>query len=231
MKAGVIHIAESDTRITDFQKAVELPDGAKFDSVTEAIEVDREIGLEDNSVVQQGKVAVERIVEVDDPRIREDGIAEYTDEEKVVQVTDFLYHPGKFFAVSSSAGNFAIEVLRNHSSISITPSNFNVDEFIERKNSSNGDANPWKIGFYDNLGSAENGVVHGDSLLHDEVVGDTLNAAKKNQIGLDYEFNSLPIRMFASETSYVEIYQPSNFSTEQYTKYVIEEIIPHLEAK
>ncbi|WP_435552606.1 hypothetical protein [Natrinema sp. CGMCC1.2065] len=229
MNSGVIYLAESDKELPEIREQVTLPDNHDYENLLEAVEVERNVELDSYSQnAQQGTIAAERVIETDDTRINEDSISEYTIEEKTVVSTDFLHFPGKFFAVSSSSGNFAIDVVNQHTGASIANSKVNIEGFIEQKLDQQIDIDPWKIGFYGKHGSIENGVVHGDSVLKDEDIGDVLDIADKNQIGLDYEYSGEQIRMFASESGYIEVYQPNDFTSSQFCEYVDNEILPVL---
>jgi len=228
MKSGVIHLVDGNQSLESFRKKVPLPEGHEFDNLLEAIDVRAGPEIEGNSGVQVGKIGAERVSEESERRITDDSISEYTVEGKNIRTTNFLYVPGRFITFSSSSGNFAIEVLREHTDLSVITSKFNIDSFLDAKQSADGEVDPWKVGFYENRGPADNGVVHGNSLFADEDVKDILAISKKNQIGLDYEYGSIPLRMFGAESGYVEVYQPSDFTTKQFTNYVLDEILPHL---
>ena len=100
-------------------------------------------------------------------------------------------------------------------------------ESIGSPHEKNSDIDIWKVGFYETHKLAENGVVHGNSLLSDEDIGTVLNNSKKNQLGIDYSFNGQPVRVFIAESGYVEIYQPNNFSSMEFATYIRDQIIPN----
>jgi len=53
-----------------------------------------------------------------------------------------------------------------------------------------------------------------------------LDSTKKNQLGLDYEYDGTFIRMLATESGYVEVYQPNKFDTCDFSEYVKKELLP-----
>lgn len=227
MKSGVLFLVEKDTKLTSTQTSVTLPETNKFDELTEAIDVRQTINLSSSATdAQKGKIAAERVVQNDNIRINDDGISELTTEKKEAMSTDFLYHPGEFFALSNSDGQFAFDVVNRIGETNILSSVIDLDRFITTKLESKVDVNPWKIGFYNKQGPADNGVVHGDALLNDNELASVLDVTEKNQLGVDYEYNSQFIRMTAAESGYVEIYRPNDFETSDFCEYISKEILP-----
>jgi len=172
MKSGVLFLVETEEELDSTQTTVSLPHEHKYDSLLEAIDVKQTISLNNSSKdAQKGKIAAERIFESSEARINDNGISESPIEQKEVVSTDFLYYPGEFFVLSSSSGMFAVELVNRMSNTSILRSKIDLNQFIISKIESDVELNPWKMGFYNKKGSADNGVIHGDTLLNDNELG------------------------------------------------------------
>jgi hypothetical protein len=223
MKAGLVaKITDGSGKVEEFDKEVPV-EFDSFDSVEHCIEVTENIELPDGRSAQIGRAAVEDIGEEEKVQIQDGSIRQYDSPGKVTKYTTFLFVPGSFVAVGSSSGTFAFDLLSSSSGSQITTIEFDLDSFVEEHT----DAEPWKVGFYENPGRAENGVVHGEQLLQSSEVTDVLAASKKNQIGLMYESLGFEIKMYTSESGYVEIYQPSNISTDEFIQYVEQDLLHH----
>lgn len=232
MKSGIVYPVESDSKLSDLRENVDLPDGHEYNYLLEAIEIQRDVELDSlETDAQIGKIAVERVVESDEVQISNDHISEYTTEQKTTLATGFLYHPGNFFVIENGSGKFATEVINAHTEVTVKDATINLDQFIQQKQNQDVEIDPWKVGFYGKRGLIENGVVHGDSVLDDDEIGGVLDITEKNQLGLDYEYQNLPLRMFVAESGYVEIYQPNDFTTAQFSEYLVNEIVPVLQKK
>ena len=222
MKSGVIAEAYGTENINDFYETV-TPESERFDELEQCVEVTENIQLSDGREAQLGRAAIQDLNDIEDIRIDEGIIRKYESSEKVTLYTDFLYVPDSFIAVSSGSGTFAFNLIDSKMSISIDMIKFDLDNYVEQ----HPDADPWKIGFYDRIGNAENGVVHGEQLLKDSNVGDVLGTSKKNQVGLEYNFEGYLVKTFVVQSGYIDVYQPSNFETFEFVNLIETELLPH----
>jgi hypothetical protein len=222
MKSGVIAEAHGTGNVNDFYETV-TPESERFDELEQCVEVTENIQLSDGREAQLGRAAIQDLNDIEDIHIDEGTIRRYEAPEKVTLYTDFLYVPDSFITVSSGSGIFAFNLIDSKFSISIDMVEFDLDDYVEQ----HPDADPWKIGFYDRIGNAENGVVHGEQLLKDSNVGDVLGTSKKNQVGLEYNFEGHLVKTFVVQSGYVDVYQPSNFETSEFVNFVETELLPH----
>ncbi|WP_435332853.1 hypothetical protein [Haloarchaeobius sp. TZWWS8] len=227
MDSGLIYKVGDGKQMNSFRNFVELPDQEEFDTLSHAVDIVNNISLPDGRTGQVGRAAAEQIGEVDDVQILEDGITNVAKKEKVTKYTDFLYLPGSFLAVQSSSGSFATEVINRHSPVTPLASTLDLESLLE-ENLRDDDFSLWKLGFYGNHGQAENGVVHGSNVLGDKDFKEIFNSTKTNQLGFDYTYKNKEMRIFLAESGYVDVYQPSNFSTREFFQFVDHEIVPHL---
>jgi hypothetical protein len=225
MKAGVIGQLDSPIPFEPSLSNTAQINHDTFSELRQRIETIQEIRLEDGKSVYTGRAAMEDIVSSEEAQILEDSISVREKSNKVTKFTNFALLPDEVVIVSSGRGRFVFELLTEHTDCVVTRSKINLNSFIE----SHPEANPWKVGFYENIGDAENGVVHGNKLLSGTEISNILKKSKKNQLGAEHSFNSELIKMFAAEGGYVEIYQPSEFETAEFVEYVDSEIASHLE--
>ena len=223
MKSGVIAEAHGTGNVNDFYETV-TPKSERFDELEQCVEVTENIQLSDGREAQLGRAAIQDLNDIEDIRIDEGTIRRYEAPKKVTLYTDFLYVPDSFIMVSSGSGTFVFNLVDSKFSISIDMVEFDLDDYVEQ----HPDADPWKIGFYDRIGNAENGVVHGEQLLKDSNVGDVLGTSKKNQVGLEYNFEGYFVKTFVVQSGYVDVYQPSNFETSEFVNFVETELLPHV---
>lgn len=224
MKSGVIGLVESgNKKLNDFTSTVEV-EGDQWTELNQSLQVTGNFQLDSKRIGQLARAAMEDISSVEKTEIDEEGnIRTYEDDEKIVRTTDLLFVPGSFIVVGSSAGKFAFELISNNTSNNITHLEFDISSYVESQQ----DANPWKAGFYDRKGYAESGVVHGEQLLSGSEIKNILDSSPKNQIGLEYNYKNILIRNFITESGYVEVYEPTDYSSGEFAEYVENELIPY----
>lgn len=223
MKGGLIAEIEGDrVELEDHQTVVPV-EGEEFDELQHCIQIRNQITLPDGRKAQAGRAAIEDTTERETVEIRDGMISAYDRREKTTLYTEFVYLPGRFIAASTSRGSFVFHLIEEQANISANRIQFDLNEFLNDHR----DAVPWKVGFYGRVGNAENGVVHGSELLRDSDIGDILNSANKNQIGLEYNYSGHLVKMFLTEGGYSEIYQPSNFDTGEFAQFVSDELLEY----
>lgn len=146
-----------------------------------------------------------------------------TESEISTQYTEFFAVPGEFVGVASSSGTFLFDLVAERTDTTISRCEFDLDGLVEAFP----DATPWKVGFYGHEGPADNGVIHGESVLEDSVFGTALESSKKNQLGLKLDRDGTEIKMAVTRSGYVEVYQPSDIDTAEFAAFVREDILPH----
>ena len=220
MKAGVLGIVRDDFEVVDsFSETVEQ-NGRELERV---LDVGRVFSLPSGEVAFEGRAAVEREVnrtttELDfgEVRVEETPTTE-------TRVTELAGVPGEFVVVGSGKGTFGFDLVSRDTGADIERASLDLSGFLDAQT----DAEPWRAGFYDNDGNCENGVLHGTDLLADDELGRVLRDARLNQLGLDCSYDDRSLKMTASESGYVEVYRPSDFETEDFLQYVLEEVVPH----
>lgn len=227
MRAGVIGIIHGEfSEIESFHTTTEQ-DGTTF---TRSLQVDRFENLEDGSKVFIGEAATQVIEEsesiVIEPNTGDIEIAKRGHKEG--KHTEFVAVPGEFMAVSSGSGTFAFDLVQEqHPGIQVERINLDLNEYAKDYYKADG-VNPWQVGFYGNIGSAEKGIVYGDNVISDSEVGDALERSQVNQLGLEYEMLGYDMKMTMAESGYVEVYNPSNLKSEEFAQYIQEELLDYI---
>lgn len=225
MKAGVIAAVDEElNKIESFEENIPLPDHELYDSIKKCVQIRETIELADNRIAQIGRAAVDEISTNEKAKIEQGEIRVSEKPEKITKYTEFLLVEGTFVAVSSGSGRFVFDLISKHTGSEITPVEFDIKGFIEDKES----ADPWKVGFENRTGNAENGVVHGEELLRDRDMGSVLNNATKNQIGLEYSSNGYLLKVFVVKSGYVEVYQPSNYDSREFINFIESDLLQHI---
>lgn len=226
MKAGKIARLDSSSNSLE-SLTIQLPanEESPFEKMAGTIQIDQEIQLEDNRTAYIGQAAVEDVENASKFTINDSGkVEETTRLQKIVKTTHYILIPDSFLAISNSGGEFLISLLNSHTDHTAFFSNIDIDSFVEN----NQDSIPWKIGFDSYSDNAENGVIHGTELYEDQEFGNILNSVNKNQIGLNQEVEEDSLKVFATKSGYIEIYQPSTYDSKDFLEYIESEVLPFL---
>lgn len=220
MRGGVIGIVDGDfDEIEPFSEKFSQDDK----ELSRCVEIRQKKVTENGIPVQTGRVATQRIDKQETVEINDGQISVYETPEVATLYTEFVTVPGEFVAVSSGTGVFAFDTIGRRTNTNIERVELDLDSYADTRP----EANPWKIGFYGHLGEANNGVVHGSSVLDDSDFGDVLQDTKKNQLGLEFTRGSELMKVMMAESGYVEVYQPSNYDSVEYAEFVIDEVLAH----
>lgn len=225
MKAGIIATVDGQTdAIESFEEEVQIPDHEVYSSIKQCVQIRETLELADNRVAQLGRAAVDEISTNEKAEIENGEIRVSEKPEMVTKYTEFLLVPGSFIAASSGSGRFVFDLISSHTGSEISPVEFDLNGFIGDRES----ADPWKVGFENRTGNAENGVVHGEELLTDGELGNALTDSKKNQIGLEYSSDGHLLKVFVAKSGYVEVYQPSNYDSREFIDFIESDLLHHI---
>lgn len=221
MKSGVIGTTSGvvDT-VKSFTEKTEK-DGRSLES---CIEIVSEVRAADGELLGQlGRAALDQIVDSRSVEIDDNSIITTKKSQVETQYTEFLLSVDGFIVVKDSGGTFAFDLLGEHQQITIERTEIGLNSFISAHES----AKPWKVGFYGKSGNADNGVVHGTEVWNDPELGGLLQDQRKNQLGVDIDWKGREIKMVTTESGYVDVYQPGDFSNTEFLMFVRDEVIPH----
>ena len=233
MKAGILGVPDHNFGPIESYSETTVVDAER--DLTACLEV-RSTKDTGEFVHQTGRAAIQELSSDERVSIKTDensiSVSEDIDVVKT-KYTEFVLVPSEFVAVSSSSGKFAFNLISSQTdTATISPAEIDLNRFIESYagESRSESASSWQVGFYGNSGSAEKGVVYGDSVYSDSELGGIIERLPKSQIGLDIEGEE-NIRMTATESGYVDIYGPSNYDSEEFVQFILDHVLSHTSEK
>lgn len=225
MKAGILAVISGEMNdIESFHKSQES-DGTTF---TRSLQLEIEGYTEAGDPIYVGEAAHQTVEETKTVSINPETGEIVVSEEprREGKYTEVIVVPNTFAAVSSGAGEFAFELIQEtNPGTSVNRASLDLTQFA-KDYYDRPEVNPWQVGFYGNIGEAEKGVVYGEDVFDDSEIGEVLERARVNQLGLRYEVRGKEVKVTMSESAYLEVYQPSTFSSEDYANYIINDILP-----
>lgn len=218
MKAGLVGRVHGDfDRIdtTNFpqkrkEKGVELRSSINIEQITENVS---------GTPIIEGTAAEQVRNKVESPSIDDKGkiIENEPQLETSTISTEFASVPGEFVVVESSKHEFAFDMIGREVGASIEPIQFDLGSLADDYKK---DADFWMSGFYEHEGNASKGVTYGDDVFSDPEIGEAVWDSEKNQLGMDFEFNSDQVRMRITESGYVQVFQPSEYETLSFVRLI-----------
>lgn len=219
MKAGVIGIVSGSLGRLQSFTTTRTVDGRDLNT---RIEVTGVRQTKDGLELTAGRAARERLTDRESVQLNGNGIT-VTDESAVTtEYTEFIVADGDFVVVQNGTGTFLFETLEREYGVTVTRGAIDLDALLAAFE----DGTPWKVGFRGHTDVAEKGVIHGASVLSDEMFGDALRTAEKNQLGLEFPYNGSSMKMMATASGYVEVYHPRNFDGNQFCEFLQTDVIP-----
>lgn len=229
MKAGVIGVPDYDfDEISSFSSTKQEGD-TELEACLEVRQT--EYDAFDGYTVQTGRAAREEIVQSDQVSIEGGSISVGETDTVETRYTDFVAVPGEVVAVANGRGTFAYDMIASQTAAAtISRAEIRLDRFADTMDDlSETPPVPWQVGFYGRSGEAEKGVIYGDLVLEDGNFGSELQKAPKNQLGLIVDTDD-NIKLTVTSSGYIEIYQPSNYDAIDFSEFIVNHVIPNLEA-
>ncbi len=221
MQAGVIGVVDGEFRVVDsFTDTVREGD----QELQRALDVQRVFSLPSGETAFAGHAAREYRQERETARITGGEVSVVAEPRTTTRHTNVAGVPGEFVVVGSGRGTFAFDLVGQDTNTDIERGTVDLDGFFERHR----DAAPWKAGFEATEEDGVSGVLHGTDLRESHDLADLLDGASLNQLGVEYTYGNDEVKMTASRSGYVELYQPRGFDAKAYLTYLQQEIVPHL---
>lgn len=221
MQAGVIGVVDGSFDVVDsFSETVVEGD----QELRRCLDVERVFSLPSGETAFAGHAAREYRQERESARISDGGVSVVAEPRTMTRHTNFVGVPGEFVVVDSGQGTFAFDLIAQDTNTTIERGVVDLDSFFERR----GDGVPWKAGFFGTDDDGVSGVLHGSDLRESHDLDDLLDESSLNQLGLEYTYSNDEVKMTASRSGYVELYQPSELGSKKYLGYLQQEIVPHL---
>jgi hypothetical protein len=221
MKSGIIGLPSqgfSDIESEQYSVHHEAHSG----QLERCIDIVDRIQLPEGGTAIHGRAAKEVVEEVEEVRIENGTIGSFTDTDISTLTTEFLALPGKAVIVKSSSGTFAFQLIGQQVDGTIQRGEIDLRDFYDRKT----EPEVWQAGFYNTSGEAENGVLYGNNVMEDSEFERVLEYADLNQLGLRYTYDQDDIKVTATESGYINLYQPSGYDQDEFFVYFEQEILP-----
>lgn len=221
MQAGVIGVVDGSFDVVDSFTETVTKGGQEL---RRALDVKRVFSLPSGATAFAGHAASEYRQERESARITDGAVDVVAEPQTATRHTNFVGVPGEFVVVGGSNGTFAFDLVGQDTNTTIERGVVDLDSFFARRE----DAAPWKAGFFGTGDDGVSGVLHGSDLREDHDLEGLLDGSSLNQLGLEYTYGSDEVKMTASRSGYVELYQPREFGAKAYLEYLQREIVPHL---
>lgn len=217
MKAGVIGVVDEEFKYVDSISDTVEEGESEF---ARALDVQRVFSLPSGDAAFEGVAAreVQRREEVADVQGSEIDVRTET-RTKTIHV-GVAGVPGEFVVAGNSRGRYAFDLVGKEAGVTVERATLDLDDLFE----ANGGAQPWRVG----VAGGVNGVFHGEDLRQSHDLDGLREDGTLNQLGLAYDYDGEDLKMTATRSGYVEVYQPSSFDTGDYLEYLREQIVPHL---
>ena len=227
MKSGSVAVAKGD--LASIESTTYTVEEQGFE-VTLSLDIKHSVtDLSGEVVARQGIAAQQEVTEGTDVEVGDDGsIAVGSIPQLVWNTTEFLISPEGFIITDTGSGQFLYDILKAEFGVEAERASINLRSLQNEFEDQDRSVEPWKVGFYGREANADNGVVHGVDVLNDDRLGNILAGTAMNQLGLVFDRDGFRMKVFVTESGYVEVYQPSDFDTTSFVDWVSEEVIPHV---
>lgn len=180
-----------------------------------------------NAVVEgqaahQDDATVKRVDIDDDGRIveREEEI------EKITETAEFLSISGEYVVAQSTQDDWLFPLVGTATDTTIKEAQIDMDGLIE----ANPEAHYWMAGIYNRPGDVESSEGFGEGdVFEDEEFGEEYRKSDKNRIGMEFEFEDRDMKIIVTESGYVQVYRPSDFTSLEFKRLIDEVIWPHVQ--
>jgi len=222
MRAGVLGVVEGAFDAVGSVAQTVTEDDHELDR---CLTVDRVFSLPSGETAFAARAAAEELVRESEAAIEGDDIAVTETTRTVTRYTELVGVTGEFVAVGSGDGTFAFDLVAEETDTEIQRATLDLDGFFDAQ----GDATPWKAGFFDASEEGVTGVFHGADLRREHDLQAILADSRLNQLGLAHEYGEGEVKMTAARSGYVEVYRPTTFDSADYLAYLREDVLPHAE--
>jgi len=218
MKAGIVGLLDAPNETIDTIHNSTIQEGIEYRYAIEPSETFDDTDLP--QTVQSGQAAMEVPEEVEQIEIHDGEITSNTNVQTETKYTQWILIPGELIIVEDSGGQFMYDLL----SVELNWEAHRAELDLTKMASDYEETQLWKMGFYDHFGTAQKGVVYGDNVIEDQDIGHALGESQINQLGLQYEYEGNMTKLTLAESGYVELYQPSEFTSGDFAEYLVEEV-------
>lgn len=224
MKSGVIGVVSGEFEELNSEINTFTKDGEELHEAIEILDtVNSNLGK-----AFYGRAAVEDVTRDEGPVINDEQIEVKSYIETETKMTEFLAVSGEFVIVENGSGTFAFNLIGRQAEVLVERGRIDLDAYVDYLQKQDRDEEAWQAGFYGNGGEAEKGVVYGNNVLKDSDVGGVLDLSDLNQLGVSYSTRDHSMKITVTESGYTNVYQPSNFESEDFLNFFASELAPYV---
>lgn len=223
MKGGAIALPTEGGRLTD--EAFPYTRKEADEKLLSTLDLDGRVQDLEGFEITTGTVVHEFLNEHTDHDIRADGAVSTSERTQVeAQTTEVVYVQDEFLITESTGQEFAHDAIEaGLGEDTVVPGHIDLVSFAE----SHPDAKPWMGGFYGRDAPVDAGTAFGEYDEDDEL-HDVVAEAELNQLGLKHvEFNGRLLKIRLTESGYVEVYDPSDVGTVEFSRFIRDRVLPH----
>jgi hypothetical protein len=228
MKAGTIAIANGAGPLDDSAfPYTRTEEGLELQST---LELEGQLQALDEFEVTTGTAAQETPNNHTTYEIAPDGSVEAEEDttEKQTEASNIVYVEGEFLVTESNDCEYARDLADasvEHGTVE--PATIDLDSFLR----SVSDFDPWMAGFCDRDAPVDSGHAFGDYDA-DEDIRNVIAESELNQIGLkNFNYRGRQLKFQVTRSGYVEVYQPSDMETLEFTRFLQDHILPHMQVE
>lgn len=239
MQRGVIGLPadESSLGLEDVRAKETTGQGQHGNELTAALSAEErvDLGMRTSCYVGEGFRDVEE--ETDEYYYEDGSIRTRSKSVEVKQLhSEYILYPETddhrgFITVSSGDGEFLFGLIGRQNHVDVGRAKIDLGDWVNDRGNLNTTTAGGRTGGFE----AEKATAWGENLLEDEgvqeLLGDAVEANALNQVAGRYSYNDRIFYVTIARSGYVEIYEPSDLTTDQFLRWVSDEIIPYAEGE
>jgi hypothetical protein len=237
MKRGVIGVPDSSGWIATVEGVETTRQDELGNDRTAALSVTEQRDLMGGTTYYSGEAFRERTVENEGYEYRDGVIKTTRNLQETVDHTRYVLVPrvedahAGYMVVSSSSGVFAFATVSRQNPGRVQAARIRTGDFLRDRRD---EVDVKTAGGTTGSPHAGKVTAWGDDVLADpdmdDLLGRQVHGDLLNQVAVRYIWDNIPHYVYLARSGYVEIYKPTDTTTEQFLNYVRREIIPYTDA-
>lgn len=238
MKRGVIGIPTDagDLPLLDVENDTATARGEHGNELTAVLSVKESRNLSGETKYYLGEGFKDREAEVDHYHFDDGSIRKEALHVEIQQdYGEFVMRPGDdtdhrgFIVTSSSDGEFLFPMIGRQNGVTVQRASLRLGEWVQDHT----DLTATTAGGVTPSFQASKMTAWGDKVLDDEdiqvLLGDAIEANVLTQIAGQYVWEDYPFHVTLAASGYAEVYNPSDLTTEEFLRWLCQEVIPYAE--
>lgn len=224
MKSGAINLISESGQSID-QETFPKEHWKGDEKLLSTLRVERSQQLIDGTTITQGQTAYEETTNVKTHRIRPDGGLEVGRNEQEIEVvlTNFIYIEDEVLLTERTKADTACEMVETATDSIIEPSRIDIESFA----GAHAEAELF-LAWIRNEDEELTSVCGVGNITEDTEFERRLEQSESTQLSFDgLEWNGRQLRGTITRSGYVEIYQPHDVDTEEFARFIREEVVQY----